>query len=201
LAAVCEGLCEALLSGNLRLDELHLAKNQITLTGLRNLGKVVRLAYRDLKDLDLRGNKLEITTVEDERIWAGFLESFRDVYFLKPLSIFMSALKTIGNKVCSLRRLDISENPIGDRGVEILWRVYSREPAILLPKAQRSNSLRSDTSEDDSDTDGEAVFDDMDMDSIYEQVRNIGNSGNELSVSTANTTPIKPDTGKNFFLM
>lgn len=76
---------QGLTSGSLRLDELHLAENKITSRGLKFLGDVTKLASADLKDLDLRANKLAIVTQEDAENWEHFLESFRDV--ILPLAI------------------------------------------------------------------------------------------------------------------
>lgn len=79
LAIACDGLRQALSQGSVRLDELNLAENKLTLNGLRILTPIVRLASKDLKDLDLRANEFVIVTQEDADNWEGFLESFGDV--------------------------------------------------------------------------------------------------------------------------
>jgi hypothetical protein len=79
LEIACDGLRQALDSGSIHLDELHLAENKITLNGLKFLGDVVQRASRDLKDLDLRANDLQIVTQEDAEHWESFLKSFKEV--------------------------------------------------------------------------------------------------------------------------
>ncbi|KAF8543816.1 hypothetical protein BDD12DRAFT_874040 [Trichophaea hybrida] len=170
LEIVCDGLCQGLASGSLRLDELHLAENKITSRGLKFLGDVTRLASADLKDLDLRANELAIVTQEDAEDWENFLESFRDV-------------------TC-LRRLDLSENPIGDRGFEVLWRVYSREDPIYIPKHLKS--LHSDDSDAGYDTD-DMGGDSDEMDSLFEQARSMNLHSSADSCSSTHTTPAKSD--------
>lgn len=66
-------------SGCSKLDELNLSENKITLIGLSHLTRVIKLAARDLKDLDLSRNNIQILTQDDEGIWESFLMGFRDV--------------------------------------------------------------------------------------------------------------------------
>lgn len=79
LELACEGLTKTLESGCAKLDELNLSENKLTLVGLRYLAEVIKLASKDLKDLDLRCNDIQIFTDEDAEIWEGFLTGFRDV--------------------------------------------------------------------------------------------------------------------------
>lgn len=79
LELACEGLTKTLDSGSAKLDELNLSENKLTLAGLRHLTTVIKLAGRDLKDLDLRCNDIRICTDEDAEIWERFLAGFRDV--------------------------------------------------------------------------------------------------------------------------
>lgn len=79
LELACEGLTKTLDSGSAKLDELNLSENKLTLAGLKHLTTVVKLASRDLKDLDLRCNDIRICTDEDAEIWEVFLTGFRDV--------------------------------------------------------------------------------------------------------------------------
>ena len=92
-----------------------------------------------------------------------------------------------------LRRLDLSENPIGDRGFEILWRVYSRAPSISLPKSSRPSAVGDDGSDDGYDT--ESVDDDSDEadEALYESpsVSHYPGSGN--SVLDSHSTVPKPE--------
>jgi hypothetical protein len=96
-------------------------------------------------------------------------------------------------QVSCLRRLNLSENPIGDRGFEVLWRVYSREEPIYLPRHLKS--LPSDDSDDGYDTEG-LGGDSDEMDSIYEQVCTMSLHSTTDSCSSTHTTPAKSERGK-----
>lgn len=90
-----------------KLEELNLAGNRLTTASLRLLAPVIRVAAYDLKDLDLSGNDVSVTTEQESRDWEVFLESFRCCRML--------------------RRLDLSGNNLaGPRPFEILTRVYCR---------------------------------------------------------------------------
>lgn len=84
LELACEGLTKTLESGCAKLDELNLSENKLTLAGLRYLTTVIKLASRDLKDLDLRCNDIRICTDEAAEIWESFLTGFRDVSVSSP---------------------------------------------------------------------------------------------------------------------
>ncbi|KAI5841549.1 hypothetical protein DFP73DRAFT_633327 [Morchella snyderi] len=142
LKLACEGLAVTLEAGCSKLDELNLSENKITLIGLSHLTRVVKLAAKDLKDLDLSRNIIQILTEEDEEIWENFLMGFRDV--------------------CTLRRLDLSENPLGDKGMEIFLSVYVRESPILLPRAVKP--VLAESSDEEYYPDFEA---DSDTDTIF----------------------------------
>ncbi|KAI5777507.1 hypothetical protein EDC01DRAFT_732399 [Geopyxis carbonaria] len=170
LQIACEGFLQALSSGFLNLGELDLSSNELTVAGLKYLGPVIRAAAKDIKDLDLRGNELMVSTDAEETIWEQFLESFRDV--------------------CCLRRIDFSDNPIGDRGFEILWRVYSRESPIRLPAVLKTANAES--SDDDYSID--EMNDDSDIEGIYEQASKLRISDTEEPPSpppSLQTTPTK----------
>ena len=94
------------------LDELCLKDNKITAKCLRTLGRIVRLAADDLRDLDLSNNLIAITTDDEAAGWEAFLESF--------------------SGCCMLRRIDFSGNALGPRAFEILARVYAREDPVDL---------------------------------------------------------------------
>lgn len=51
--------------------------------------------------------------------------------------------------------MDISENPLGDRGIEILLSVYAREPPVILPRAARSTVAESSEEDEEYNTDSE----------------------------------------------
>lgn len=90
LEIACDGFIQALTSGSIRLDELHLAENGITMRGLKALGEVVRFASKDLKGLDLRANNLAVVSQEDVDDWERFLRAFREVSLSLPSHHFPS---------------------------------------------------------------------------------------------------------------
>ncbi|KAL9131215.1 MAG: hypothetical protein Q9217_000817, partial [Psora testacea] len=98
-----------------RLEELCLRDNGLTPASLNNLSRVVHLACDDLRDLDLSNNNIRINTGEDVVGWERFLGSF--------------------SKCCALRRVDLSGNDLGQKGYEVLTKVYSEEQPIdiVLP--------------------------------------------------------------------
>ena len=79
LDIACEGFQQALSPGVLKLDELNLSENGLTVRSLRALGRVVQVAAKDLKGLDLSGNAIKVDSEEEQGIWEGFLRSFREV--------------------------------------------------------------------------------------------------------------------------
>lgn len=141
LKLACEGLTTTLESGYAKLDELNLSENKLTLIGLSHLTRVIKLASRDLKDLDLSCNEIRVITDGDAEIWETFLMGFRDT--------------------CTLRRLDLSQNPLGDRGMEVFLSVYVRESPILLPRPVKPALVES--SDDEYDPEFEA---DSDTDTV-----------------------------------
>lgn len=114
IADISKNLIRALESREgfptVHLDELNLGGNAITVHGLIHLQQIIKLAADDLKDLDLSSNRISISTDEDAAAWEMFLGSFRGC--------------------TTLRRLDLSGNPLGPRAFEILLRVYAHQPAV-----------------------------------------------------------------------
>ena len=98
-----------------RLEELCLTKNRLSVTSLRALSPILRLASSDLRDLDLSENNITIDTESEVEVWEDFLTSFKDC--------------------CLLRRIDFSGNTLGPRAFEVMTRVYAKESAVdlLLP--------------------------------------------------------------------
>ncbi|KAL2009737.1 hypothetical protein VTN00DRAFT_5544 [Thermoascus crustaceus] len=98
--------------GVVRLTELHLQRNVLTARSLRKLARVIALSAGDLRELDLSSNEIEISNPEQREIWQEFLQSFSGCYMLK--------------------KLDLSRNPLGPRGLEILSRVYMQSDLDFL---------------------------------------------------------------------
>lgn len=114
LKLVCEALVEVNRCGIFKIEEINLSGNELTAASLKHMEEVIR-RNPEIRDLDLSRNRIAIENNEDQRAWSSFLVSFH-------LSHYM-------------RRLDLSENPLGDYGLEIFLRIYSFEPAIFLPIA------------------------------------------------------------------
>lgn len=79
LEIICNACVQVLAPGTAKLDELNLAKNQITIDGLRCLTPVIRFALNDIRDLDLRGNHIAVCSPEAEKIWEEFLSALSGV--------------------------------------------------------------------------------------------------------------------------
>jgi hypothetical protein len=109
-----------------RLEEVCLKGNGLTAKSLRYLGKVVALATKDLRDLDLSNNLIQIATAEDAAAWEAFLKSF--------------------SNSSVLRRVDFSGNPLGRKAFEIFTRVYGRELSMDTQLSENSVLGTSDAS-------------------------------------------------------
>lgn len=98
-----------------RLEELCIKENQLTAASLHALAPIIRLASNNLRDLDLSGNAISISTEDEVALWEEFLTSFE--------------------QCCTLRRIDLSGNALGPRAFEVLVRVYAKEGPldIILP--------------------------------------------------------------------
>ncbi|KAL8807606.1 MAG: hypothetical protein Q9182_000590 [Xanthomendoza sp. 2 TL-2023] len=94
------------------LEELCLKANKLDATCLPALARIVRLAAHELRDLDLSDNLLTINSTQDAHAWEDFLESFAQCDML--------------------RRLDLSGNLLVPKALEILAKIYSREPVTDL---------------------------------------------------------------------
>lgn len=95
----------------IRIEELCLANNALTAQALTTLSQIIHLASPTLKDLDLSGNDISIDNEQDARSWERFLEAFQNCG--------------------SLRRLDLSGNRLGIRGLEIFVKIYTRQKSHL----------------------------------------------------------------------
>ncbi|KAJ5823569.1 hypothetical protein N7447_005909 [Penicillium robsamsonii] len=92
--------------GFVRLFELQLSGNCLTLKSLPKLGRAIRLSSGDLSNLDISQNCIEVRTSGQKLAWKYFLTSFKECYMLK--------------------KVNFSGNPLGTPGVEILARIYTR---------------------------------------------------------------------------
>ncbi|KAL4958481.1 hypothetical protein BDW69DRAFT_201814 [Aspergillus filifer] len=98
--------------GLTRVTEFHLSGNNLTVFSLAQLGTVIAHNPGDLRELDLSANDIRVESPEEKRIWKEFLDSFKNCYMLQ--------------------KLDISGNPIGVKGLEILARVYVKSDLDYL---------------------------------------------------------------------
>ncbi|KAK6354939.1 hypothetical protein TWF696_004067 [Orbilia brochopaga] len=117
IALVCDALWELGCTKLSRVEEINLSGNDLTAACLQPLRRALSVCP-ELRDLDLSNNKIAITTPEDMAEWEYFLEGF-------------TSFKC-------LRRFDVSYNPLGDIGVEILFRTYAFEKEIYIPVDLRS---------------------------------------------------------------
>ena len=88
------------------MQELHLAGNELSVESLEKLARVVALGCRDLRELDLSANCIQVVTSREKELWESFLHAFDGCFVLK--------------------KLDLSGNPIGAAGLEAFVRVYVR---------------------------------------------------------------------------
>ncbi|KKK20100.1 hypothetical protein ARAM_000799 [Aspergillus rambellii] len=99
-------------SGLTKVTELHLQSNQLTIQSLAKLAEVITLSPGDLRELDLSQNEIQVVSAEEQMIWNSFLKSFTNCFMLK--------------------KLDLSGNPLGPVGLEILARVYIKSDLDYL---------------------------------------------------------------------
>ncbi|GAB7364069.1 hypothetical protein MBLNU230_g4622t1 [Neophaeotheca triangularis] len=135
VVALCEGLEKALTCGDqpfFALEDLNLSNNDITPAALPKLARIITLAGRDIRTLDLSANNIHVSSPADAAAWSTFLCSF--------------------NYCQGLRRLDLSGNKLGSQALEILARIHVRQidptfqaPDDLRPKTRQSPELSSET--------------------------------------------------------
>ncbi|KAF7115780.1 hypothetical protein CNMCM5793_003420 [Aspergillus hiratsukae] len=98
--------------GSAKVIELHLQGNQLTVVSLRKLSEVIKLSIADLRELDISHNNFAVSTAEEQEIWYDFLDSFKNCFLLK--------------------KLDLGNNPLGQKGIEVLARVYMQSDLDFL---------------------------------------------------------------------
>lgn len=109
------------------LQELNLANTGISIRSLEALATVIELSANHIKDLDLSDNLISVNTVEDQRAWETFLQSFR--------------------RCNVMRRLVLSRNDLSNpTAFEIFARVYSQHPSV---DGKHMQSAKSSSNGDD----------------------------------------------------
>ncbi|KAL4867750.1 hypothetical protein BDV12DRAFT_209592 [Aspergillus spectabilis] len=99
-------------AGLAKVTEFHLQGNNLTIHSLAKLGEVIALSPGDLRELDISQNDIHVESDEEKKFWKAFLTSFKNCYVLS--------------------KLDISGNPIGNAGLEILARIYLKSDLDYL---------------------------------------------------------------------
>ena len=101
-----DGLLSAIACEAVKLGELNLSHCSLPTTALPFLAKIVKASADSLQRLDLQGNSWEMNTNAALRDWEEFLDSSSDCV--------------------KLRKVNFSDNRLGDKGIEALVRVYTR---------------------------------------------------------------------------
>ncbi|KAF3909338.1 hypothetical protein AA313_de0200003 [Arthrobotrys entomopaga] len=112
LAIVCDSIYNMGTTKLSRVEELNLSGNELTADCLPHLRRALSVCP-DLHNLDISDNKINISTVEEMKEWKSFLTTFSDLR--------------------CVRKLDFSNNPLGDFAIEILFSVYAVEKEIFIP--------------------------------------------------------------------
>ncbi|KAK2757650.1 hypothetical protein FQN54_004619 [Arachnomyces sp. PD_36] len=107
--------------GAVKLTELSLKGNKLTVVSLEKLGLVIARSNGDLRDLDISENQITIDTPEHAAIWEGFLKSFQGCYVLK--------------------RIDFSGNELGAKGFELLCRTYMQSDLDFVEPMEDDNGV------------------------------------------------------------
>ncbi|EER44030.1 leucine rich repeat domain-containing protein [Histoplasma capsulatum var. duboisii H88] len=111
--------------GIVRLTELVLKGNALTVASMRKLGQVVALGSDCLAQLDISDNQISVSFRGERESWQAFLESFQGCYVL--------------------RKVDFSNNPLGGAGFDVLARVYAHSDLDFIePLANRTSQNQAD---------------------------------------------------------
>jgi hypothetical protein len=107
LITYADALLSAMKCDAVKLDDLNLSSCSLPASALPYLSQIVSASATTLQRLELQGNLLDMSTPEALRDWEEFLTSFKDCV--------------------KMRSVNFSDNRLGDKGVETLVRVYTRE--------------------------------------------------------------------------
>lgn len=149
--------------GSAKVIELHLQGNQLTVVSLRKLSEVIKLSIADLRELDISHNNFAVSTAEEQKIWYDFLDSFKNCFLLK--------------------KLDLGNNPLGQKGIEILARVYMQSDLDFL----------------ESDADAVVGMNgdgDHEGDAIANELENLNINGKDNEASKKQSSKQSPKKGK-----
>ena len=93
------------------LEEVSLKGNNFGPKGVAAFASVIRAASSEIRSLDLSDNAIEIKNSQDAIAWETFLRSF--------------------GQCTALHRLDFSGNKLGQKGFELLLKVYAFEDGLI----------------------------------------------------------------------
>jgi Ran GTPase-activating protein (RanGAP) involved in mRNA processing and transport len=103
-------------TGVVKLTELSLKDNHLTVVSMAKLAKVIILSGGTLTQLDISDNAIHVGSSSERAIWKEFLESFQGCYVLK--------------------KIDFSGNRLGSAGFDVLSRVYAKSDVDFIESAE-----------------------------------------------------------------
>jgi hypothetical protein len=103
-------------TGVIKLTELSLKDNHLTVMSMAKLAKVIALSGSTLTQLDISDNAVHVGSSSERAIWKDFLESFQGCYVLK--------------------KIDFSGNRLGSAGFDVLSRVYAKSDVGFIESAE-----------------------------------------------------------------
>ncbi|WEW60666.1 hypothetical protein PRK78_006153 [Emydomyces testavorans] len=126
LAEVADALMECILfqdenhpHGVVRLTELSVKGNSLTVAAMEKLAPVVRLSNFTLMKLDISGNEINITNKAQRCNWRTFLKSFEGCFMLKSI--------------------DLSGNNLGSAGFDGIAEAYLKSDLDFIEPARAPN--------------------------------------------------------------
>ena len=127
------------------MNELNLSACSLPTGALRLLASVITASEDTLESLDLQANSWDMTLPNALNDWEEFLMSFKNCI--------------------KMRKVDLSDNKLGDKGIETLVRVYTREMRNIAFDDEKVNvldeplmgSVSNDSTSSDEEEDDEFV--------------------------------------------